>query len=75
MGESGHNNQSHFDMSVGRSCGGIGDDDPGGKSPVAPFPEPGAFDACVVIRFAAAEGDSGGKSSVAPLPEPDAPNA
>ena len=40
LGESGHNNQSHFfNLSAGRSCDGIGDDGSGGKSLVSPSPE------------------------------------
>ena len=57
---------NHAHLSLGLSCGGIRDDDSGGKSSVAPLPEPDASDACVVMRFSAAEDDSGGKSPVSP---------
>ena len=51
---------NHAHLSAGLSCGGIGDNDSGGKFPVAPLPEPDAPDACVVMRLSDAGDESGG---------------
>ena len=68
--DSGDDGRSNPTFGGRLSCGGTRTDDTGNESLVAPLPKPAAPDACVVIRFAAAEDDSGGKSSVAPLPAP-----
>ena len=51
---------NHAHLSAGLSCGGVGDNDAGGKFPVAPLPEPDAPDACVVMRLSDAGDESGG---------------
>ena len=60
-GDSGDSRYNHAHLSVGLSCGGIRSDDPAGRSPVAPLPEPDTTDACVVMRLSAA-GDESGES-------------